>query len=167
MQEWISYFGEIIVVVAVAGVLYTASPDGKTKKYVQFVLSLCVLCATVFPVLSLAEDLPKRIESFEKTADGTQEKSDEALTELLVEASKEEIEMAITDLICAKFDYPRSAVNVFITLDARDREAIEITAVTVRVSPLTAQTKIRIKEYLEEIFLGETAVSVLEGEEGA
>ena len=81
---------------------------------------------------------------------------------MLVEASKEEIETAITELLCAKFDYPSSAIDVSITLDARDTEAIRITAIVVKVSPLTAQTKIRIKEYLEEIFLGETVVSVFE-----
>ncbi len=160
MTEWISYFGEIIVVVAVSGVLYAASPDGKTKKYVHFVISLCVLAATVFPLISLAEDLPKTILSFEDAASDVQMRQEEELTGVLVETSKAEIEEAITALLCKKFDYAASDIDVNLTLDESDTQNIKITAISVTVSKVTTQTRARMKEYLEEMFLGETTVTV-------
>lgn len=160
MKEWISYFGEIIVVVAVSGVLYTAAPDGKTKKYVHFVISLCVLAATVFPLISLAEDLPKNLLSVEGGVSEIEQETADDLANAVVEASRAEIEEAIRALLCKKFDYKDSDIDVALTLDAKDTQNVKIIAISVKVSKVTTQTKARMKEYLEEMFLGETAVTV-------
>lgn len=164
MKEWLSYFGEIIVVIAVSGMLYTAAPDGKTKKYVQFILSLCVLSATVFPLISLAETLPRQISEIRYDISKEESTGEDEITDILVEASRAEIEEAITQMLCAKFDYDAGDIRVTLTLDAKDTENIRITAIRVDVNRVTTQTKARMKEYLEEIFLGETVVTVF-GEE--
>ena len=164
MKEWVSYFGEIIVVIAVSGMLYAAAPDGKTKRYVQFVLSLCVLSATVFPLISLAETLPQKISEIRYDISKEEAASEDEITDILVEASRAEIAEAITQMLCAKFDYDEKEIRVTLTLDARDTEAIRITAIRVDVDHVTTQTKARMKEYLEDVFLGETTVTVF-GEE--
>lgn len=167
MKEWLSYFGEIIVVIAVSGVLYTAAPDGKTKRYVHFVISLCVLSATVFPLISLAEALPRQIAAIEYEAEREAAQSTDDITSVLVEASRAEIEQAITQMLCAKFDYEEDDIRVTLTLDASDVEEIRIIAIRVDVTRVTTQTKARMKEYLEEMFLGETVVTVFGEEWGA
>ena len=164
MKEWVSYFGEIIVVIAVSGMLYAAAPDGKTKRYVQFVLSLCVLSATVFPLISLAETLPRKISEIRYDISKEEVASEDEITDILVEASRAEIAEAITQMLCAKFDYDEKAIRVTLTLDARDTEAIRITAIRVDVDHVTTQTKARMEEFLEDVFLGETTVTVF-GEE--
>ena len=63
MREWTSYLGEIVLITAVSGLLYTVSPEGNLKKHLQFVISLCIVVALAVPMFSMIVDLP---EIFEK-----------------------------------------------------------------------------------------------------
>ena len=35
MSEILSYFGEIIVITAISGILFTVAPEGNVKKYIH------------------------------------------------------------------------------------------------------------------------------------
>ena len=38
MSEILSYFGEVIVLTAVSGILFAVAPEGNVKKYINFML---------------------------------------------------------------------------------------------------------------------------------
>ena len=61
MSEIISYFGEVIILTAVSGVLFVVAPEGNVKKYINFVISICILAAIVAPMITAAVNLPDTI----------------------------------------------------------------------------------------------------------
>ena len=61
MSEILSYFGEVIVLTAVSGILFAVAPEGNVKKYINFIISVCILAAVVAPMISAVTNLPDKI----------------------------------------------------------------------------------------------------------
>ena len=164
MKEFISYFGEIIVITAVSGILLTAAPEGNMKKYIQFVISVCVLAAVVAPMISMISDLPKTIKLKELEYEAAGSEEAENIENAVVSASKREIEEAISSLVHTKFGIDKKEIDVEIRLDAADLSAIEITEIHVTIPKRKGVDAKKIRAYLEEMFLGKSAVYVTERE---
>ena len=91
MKEWIAYFGEIIVITAVSGLIYHIAPEGAMKKHLHFVISLCVLVSLAVPIFSIVTELPEIFgKGFEevKEMEDKMEKSEEILEEVVTDASQ-------------------------------------------------------------------------------
>ena len=61
MSDILSYFGEIIILTAVSGILFMVAPEGNVKKYINFAISICILAAIVAPMISAVVHLPESI----------------------------------------------------------------------------------------------------------
>lgn len=162
MSEILSYFGEIIVITAISGILFTVAPEGNVKKYINFIISICILAAIVAPMISVVSKLPEKIRLEEWKYEEAGAEESEKVENAVIQASKKEIEGAICSLISSKFDLDDKGLTCEIELDAKDPSNVEITEIRIVVPAGTNKEKIR--DYIDDMFLGKSIVVVSEAE---
>jgi hypothetical protein len=161
MKEWIAYFGEIIVITAVSGLIYHIAPEGAMKKHLHFVISLCVLVSLAVPIFSIVTELP---EIFEKGFEEVKEMEDmtnEDLTESLIAVSKSEIEEAVASYISEIYGIAGESISVETVLNAEDPSAIEISEIRVVLAGDVSTDAEAIRRALDEMFLGKSEITVI------
>ena len=161
MKEWIAYFGEIIVITAVSGLIYHIAPEGAMKKHLHFVISLCVLVSLAVPIFSIVTELP---EIFEKGFEEVKEMEDltnENLTESLIAVSKSEIEEAVASYISEIYGIAGESISVETVLNAEDPSAIEISEIRVVLAGDVSTDTEAIRRALDEMFLGKSEITVI------
>ncbi len=161
MREWIAYLGEMIVVTAVAGIVYAIAPEGALKKHLHFVISLCVLVSLAVPLFSVISELPEIFTEEKEVSEEIAENAESELVKDVIAASKKEIETALVSFISKQFDIKSADISVSLTLDAENTEAIEITKIKVEIVKLTSSEKKKIETTLDEMFLGKSEIVVI------
>ena len=160
MKDFIAFFGEFIVVIAVGGMFYAMAPDGAQKKYIHFAISLCVLAAIMGPMISVVSSLPEMLEEVEMEVEEHQVEIEENLTEAVISASRENIEALIIALLSQKYDIATEKLAVSVALDAKDPENIEIVSIDVRAEGISSAKREEMRRYLAEQFLGNLSITV-------
>jgi len=160
MREWISYLGEIVLITAVSGLLYTVSPEGNLKKHLHFVISLCIVVSLAVPMFSMVMDLPALFESNVEQAERGEEESAREWTDSLLSVSKKEIEKAIVSYISEKYAIPEENISAETVLDAQDPEAVEIREIQILIRGESSVSAETIRNDLHETFLGKSRVTV-------
>ena len=160
MKEWITYFGEIIVITAVSGLLYHIAPEGAMKKHLHFVISLCVLVSLAVPMFSVVTELPKMFEKGFEEVKNMEDVTGESVTESLIAASKSEIEEAIASYISEVYGIDRGHISVACVLDAQDPSAIGISEICIILGGDVRADTEEIRRELDEMFLGKSEITV-------
>ena len=142
-----------------AGVITQLAPDGTLKKYLKYIVSLCVFAAMLSPLVNalgviINDDTPISFELNTEEAPGDAE-------ETLIEDGKKRIEDAIVSEISKKWDIPGEDISVSVVLDTSDKRAIEIREIKIYVA--NGANADEIKEYISGLFYGTAKVSVSEG----
>ena len=164
MREWISYLGEIVLITAISGLLYTVSPEGSLKKHLHFVISLCIVVSLAVPMFSLLTDIPEIFETGIEEAKKGENESRRELTDSLLSVSKKEIEKAIVSYIAKRYGMEEEDISVETVLDAEDPEAVEITEISVLITKDDSVSLETIQSDLYEMFLGKSRVTISCGE---
>ncbi len=162
MREFLTFFGELVVVIAVAGLFYTLAPEGSQKKYIQLAISLSLLAALIGPMLSVVSDLPRILEDAEFDVEQEEDVSEGELTEAVIAESKRNIEEAVASLLMSKYDLEREALTVSVSLDASDPQNIEILSVLVNATGTTHLERQKMKAYLTEQLLEQCEIRIEE-----
>ena len=160
MKDFIAFFGEFIVVIAVGGMFYAMAPDGAQKKYIHFAISLCVLAAIMGPMISVVSSLPEMLEEVEMEVEEHQVEIEENLTEAVISASRENMEASIIALLSQKYDIATEKLAVSVALDAKDPENIEIVSIDVRAEGISSAKREEMRRYLAGQFLGNPNITV-------
>lgn len=160
MKDFIAFFGEFIVVIAVGGMFYAMAPDGAQKKYIHFAISLCVLAAIMGPMISVVSSLPEMLEEVEMEVEEHQVEIEENLTEAVISASRENMEASIIALLSQKYDIATEKLAVSVALDAKDPENIEIVSIDVRAEGISSAKREEMRRYLLEQFMGNPNITV-------
>ena len=160
MKDFIAFFGEFIVVIAVGGMFYAMAPDGAQKKYIHFAISLCVLAAIMGPMISVVSSLPEMLEEVEMEVEEHQVEIEENLTEAVISASRENMEASIIALLSQKYDIATEKLAVSVALDSKDPENIEIVSIDVRAEGISSAKREEMRRYLAEQFLGNLSITV-------
>ena len=160
MKDFIAFFGEFIVVIAVGGMFYAMAPDGAQKKYIHFAISLCVLAAIMGPMISVVSSLSEMLEKVEIEVEEHQVEIEENLTEAVISASRENMEASIIALLSQKYDIATEKLAVSVALDAKDPENIEIVSIDVRAEGISSAKREEMRRYLAEQFLGNLSITV-------
>lgn len=164
MREWISYLGEIVLITAVSGLLYTVSPEGNLKKHLQFVISLCIVVSLAVPMFSMIMDLPEIFEKSFEEAEREEVNTNEELTDSLISVSKKEIEKAIVSYIAGKYAIEEEEISVETVLDTQNPESIEIREIHVVIGGECSVSFEKIRNDLDEMFLGKSLITVSSAE---
>ena len=160
MKDLIGFFGEFIVVISVAGLFHAMAPDGTQKKYIHFVISLCVLASLIGPMLSVVSSLPEILEDAELDVEENKIDMDALLEDAVISASRENIENAISSVISQKFDISKENITVSILLNTENPSNIQILSVDVCIEGVTYVKRAEIKKYLLEMLMEHCEVNV-------
>ncbi len=158
-----STFAEFIkgsCVVAISGGLaMLISPEGRIKRYVKLIISLCMVSALLSPIMSLSSELDGYIDKIKLGYDDKAQ-SDYAAAEATVAATaRENIEIELASLICAEFGFDEGEVNIIVTIDSADISAVKITDITVFLSD--TQKGEEIERRLSELFLNTANIHII------
>ena len=148
----------IVTVCIAAGLVVRLSPEGNLKKYLKYIVSLCVLAAILSPIAKLPDviDLGDGF-SFDYSEE---ELSEEERREMILNAEKEKISDAMRDLISEKWKLEKEAVDVTLTLDSDNISAVEIRRIDIKIKGEAKRDE--IEKYIDEMFYGTASVSVAE-----
>ncbi len=166
MKDFLAFFGEFIVVIAVSGMMSQLAPDGSQKKYVQFAISLSVLTALLGPMMSVVASLPDTLQNIEWRTEGDLALMEGALSDEVVSVSAENIERSVSALLSQKFGISEELLDVSVVLDDSDRQNIVIRRVEVRADGVSAAKKKEMKTYLQTLLLEQSEIVIME-ERGA
>ena len=161
MKDFIAFFGEFIVVIAVAGMFYALAPDGAQKKYIHFAISLSVLAAIMGPMISVVSSLPEHLEDLRWEITDEQDDTEENLTDSVVALSKRNIEASVVSILSQKYGLPTESFEVSVTLDDTDAANIKILAVEVKVSGASLIKREEMKRYLSELFMEQSEIKII------
>lgn len=162
MKDFIAFFGEFIVVIAVAGMFYVMAPDGAQKKYVHFAISLCVLAALIGPMLSVVSSLPEILEEAELDVEENRIDMEADLENAVISVSRENIEISIVSMLAQKFNIAAENLTASVLLNADDPSNIEIVSVRVSAADTTYIKRAEMKKYLSEILMEHCEIEVSE-----
>jgi hypothetical protein len=164
MKDFIAFFGEFIVVIAVAGMLLAMAPDGSQKKYIHFAISLSVLSALIGPMLSVVSELPEILENAEFSVEVEQTDLEGNLEDAVIAASKRNMETSIASMLSQKFEIPEEKLHVSVVLNTDDTANIEIISVNVSAQDTTYIEREEMRKYLTEILMDHCKVDISDGE---
>lgn len=160
MKDFIAFFGEFIVVIAVAGMLLAMAPDGSQKKYIHFAISLSVLSALIGPMLSVVSELPEILENAEFSVEVEQTDLEGNLEDAVIAASKRNMETSIASMLSQKFEIPEEKLHVSVALNTDDTANIEIISVNVSAQDTTYIEREEMRKYLTEILMDHCKVDI-------
>ena len=160
MKDFIAFFGEFIVVIAVAGMLLAMAPEGSQKKYIHFAISLSVLSALLGPMLSVVSELPQILENAEFSVEVEQTDLEENLEDAVIAASKKNMETSIASMLSQKFEIPEEKLHVSVVLNTDDTANIEIISVNVSAQDTTYIEREEMRKYLTEILMDHCRVDI-------
>ncbi len=164
MKDFIAFFGEFIVVIAVAGMLLAMAPDGSQKKYIHFAISLSVLSALIGPMLSVVSELPEILKNAEFSVEVEQTDLEGNLEDAVIAASKRNMETSIASMLSQKFEIPEEKLHVSVVLNTDDTANIEIISVNVSAQDTTYIEREEMRKYLTEILMDHCRVDISDGE---
>lgn len=163
MEKFSDFVVSVLTVCVISGIVIGISPEGAMKKYISYIVSLCMLAAIITPIISIFSSVPQYSGEIERIFEDQNETDSDAETRL-IEAQKAAVELAIRDTIVKKFGIGEDNVSVEITIDTANKSAIEIRCIDVSVAGECPSGE--IKRYIEEMFYGTAKVTVSEVVDG-
>lgn len=160
MREWIAYLGEIILITAVSGLLYTIAPEGNLKKHLQFVISLCIVVSLAVPMFSTVMNLPELFENGFHAAENGGVEMDEEWKNSLIAESKKGVEKGIVSYIAEKYAIEDDDISVETILNTENPESILIQEIQIIIKEEYPISLEKIRTDLYEMFLGKSKIIV-------
>lgn len=159
MSGFAEFIKSFCVVAVSGGLAMLISPEGNVKKYVKFIISLCVVCALLSPILSFSGKLPQYLENIEfEVQKEAEDVSVEVYSDVALVA-KENIEAEVENLLASNFDYEKEDIYVVATLDCTNLSAIKITDITVFLADIGKKDD--VSDYLSELFLQTANIHIM------
>ena len=158
MEKLSGFVLSVLTVCVISGIVIGVSPEGAMKKYINYIISLCVLAAIITPIISIFSSVPQYSEDIERIFEEHKETDTDAEAKLI------EAQTAIRDTIVKKFDIGEDRIFVEIAIDSTNKSAIEIRYIDISVKGKCPSGE--IKKYIEEMFYGTAKVTVSEVSDG-
>ena len=106
------FFVTLILVCAVSAVATAISPEGKSKKYLQFLLGVVIMTVLISPFRTI-RDLDFTLPEL---PDGTVEDTENPIWEATA--------IALREAVCSAFDFERGWVSVSVTGELSEEETV-------------------------------------------
>ena len=159
MSSFYEFIKSFCIIAISSGLAMALSPEGNMKKYIKYLVSLCVVCALLSPFLSFAQKAPKLLTNFEmEIKDVSADVKDEAQTNVALIA-KQNIENELSSLLSANFGFKEDDIYIVLTIDSVDVSAVKITDVTVFLCDVAKKEE--ISEYISELFLNTVNLHIM------
>ncbi|MBE6654410.1 MAG: hypothetical protein E7608_03000 [Ruminococcaceae bacterium] len=159
MTSFYDFVKSFCITAISGGLAMAVSPEGKIKKYIKYIVSLCVICALLAPFLSFAQKAPTLLDNFGvEIEDASASVSDKAQTSVALEAKKN-IEKELSKLVGANFGYKEEDMYIVVAIDGKDPSAVRITDVTLFLSDISRKDE--VDEYISELFLNTANIHIM------
>ena len=154
------YVNTIFITSFISGILLTLTPEGKIKKYVQYVTSLLIVISIVGPfsnliinITDLKFDLKDYIDDLLVT-DKIQ-----ISNSLIIHTGSEKISQGIKDVILEKYNFDENEIEVELVLNKENITAIKIEKINVYITGKASWSDAcKIEEYLKGLVGGDIYV---------
>ena len=93
MEKLSGFVLSVLTVCVISGIVIGVSPEGAMKKYINYIISLCVLAAIITPIISIFSSVPQYSEDIERIFEEHKETDTDAEAKL-IEAQKAAVETA-------------------------------------------------------------------------
>jgi len=158
-----SGFSELVrgfcVVAVSGGLMLIIAPDGALKKYVKFVLSLCMVCALLSAFFNFSEKAEGFFEKIEIETQDTAAKTEGELRAGIAKQAKKNMEAELRSLLSAHVGVSEKDIYVVVQIDTADLSAVEITKITVFLAD-TAHSE-AARAYLAEMFIDSVDIDIM------
>ena len=158
-----SGFSELVrgfcVIAVSGGLLLIMSPEGNLKKYVKFVLSLCMVCALLSAFFTFSESTKAFFDEIEMEAQDAAEKTESELRFNIAKQAKKNMEEELALLLSSQLDVPKSDIYVVAEVDMTDLSAVEITKISVFLADVSHGEKAR--NYLLQTFMNAVPIDIM------
>ena len=148
-----SYIFSIITISVVGGMVisFIDNENSALKKRVSFIVGIICAIILLSPIASTVSGISTVKNQITGIFDKVDKDSD-ASNRLIISAGTEKISEGIEDSVCEKYSIPREEVDITLTLNSSDIEAIKIEQITVVLTgKSTWEDEYEIKEYVEGI----------------
>ncbi|MDD6265825.1 MAG: hypothetical protein PUB34_05965 [Clostridia bacterium] len=148
MTEW---FQSITVVAVSSGImLLLCNQKSKTKKYLEYLIGICVLCSMILPVYRAVGKIPKLLDSISVNANmsGAYQTDSE---DLLIGILTDEIESSVKKDIARRFQVEVNRVQCNIEYNKADKEAV-LCGLIITVSGDYPKIESDIAKYLKSLY---------------
>ena len=160
MEAFAEFIRSFCIVAVSGGIVLLISPDGSTKKYVKFIISLCMVSALLSAFLAFsesAESVFAKIEiQTESAADGTASDVQSAV----VREAKRNIEAELCRLLGAHIGADKDELYIVAEVDGSDKSAVEIRTINVFLADMGKQEAARA--YLADMFMGAVKINIMQ-----
>ena len=164
MVAFYDFIKSFCLITISGGLVMASSPEGDLKKYIKYIISLCVVCSMLSAFFSFAESIPENLDEFDiKIKEVSAEAENNAALGVAL-AAKENIESEISALLCAQFSFEEGDIYTVVGIDSEDISAVKITDISVFVSDISEKEK--IYDYVSELFLGSANIYIMKKGEG-
>jgi len=156
MAEFVRGF---CVIAVSGGLVLLMAPDGNMKKYVKFIVSLCMVSALLSAFFVFSEKAGNIFAEIEIETENEAEKREEEMRFALVKEAKRNMEAELTALLSAHMNIDKEDIYIVARLDAADLNAVEITEISIFLQDMSCEQE--AKKYISEMFMGAVKINIM------
>ena len=154
------YVITIFISTFISGILLTLTPEGKIKKYVQYIISLVLIISIIAPTSSLllsVTDLKRDLQDY--ISDILVSEKIEISNSLIINTGIEKISEGIKEAIVDKYNFDENEISVELILNDENISAIKIAKINVYLTGKSSWSDAnKIEEYLKSLIGGDINV---------
>ena len=158
MEAFSEFVRGFCIIAVSGGLIMLMAPNGNLKKYVKFIISLCMVCALLSAFFTFSENAEGFFDEIETETENEAGKTKEELYASVAGNAKSNLEAELCKLISAHISVPREDVYVVVRLDTSDFSAVEISEINVFLADISSSDAARV--YLSEMFMGAVQINI-------
>ena len=160
MENFSEFVRGFCVIAVSGGLILLMSPNGSMKKYVKFIVSICMVSALLSAFFTFSEDAEKLFSQIETETESEAGKTQEELRAGVVKETKRNMEAELCALLSAHTGLPKEDIYIVMGIDSSNFAAVEIKEINVFIAD-SAQAE-RARAYISEMFMGAVTVNVMQ-----
>jgi len=147
------YVRAIIILSVLSGIIKALLSEGKTKKYVNYLIGLIMVTVIVLPFKSFITEIDiykEKIYNFMNDI-SFQEKIDSS-NSIIVNTTKDKVCRGIKDALITKFNFDERDVFIELIIDDSELSSIKITGVNITLTNKASWSNVdSVKAYIENL----------------
>jgi hypothetical protein len=160
METFSEFIRNFCIVAVAGGMALLISPEGSTKKYVKFIISLCMVGALLSAFFTFAEGAEQMLSEMEIQTESDAEKTAADIQSAVVREARRNLETELCSLLCSYMDVNKNDIYIVVKVDCGEASAVEITEINVFLADMGKSET--AKAYLTETFHGAVRINVMQ-----
>ena len=160
MSAFSEFIRDFCIVAVSSGLIMLIAPCGKLKRQVNFIISLCTVCALLSAIVSVSGEMKEYLEHLETDIEAEMSASGEEARLAVAKQAKKNMEQETERLVCAQCSIDEEDVLVIAEIDASDTSAVEVVKINVFLNDTSLSRE--VSGYVAKLFENEVEVVVMQ-----